>query len=61
MAPASSIPRRVLATDPSGNLNRLEKPVESPLYRCDRPDRKSPPLRIVRRLILIVLLLLLVP
>jgi monofunctional biosynthetic peptidoglycan transglycosylase len=61
MAPASSIPRRVLATDPSGNLNRLEKPAESPLYRCDRPDRKPPPLRIVRRLILIVLLLLLVP
>lgn len=60
MAGLASIPRRSPAAYPAGKLNRLENPEESPLYRRDRQPG-SPPLRLIRRLIVIVVLVLLVP
>jgi monofunctional biosynthetic peptidoglycan transglycosylase len=60
MAGLASIPRRSPAAYPAGKLNRLENPEESPLYRRNcQPG--SPPLRLIRRLIVIIVLLLLVP
>ena len=59
MACLASIPRSDPAAYPRTKLNRLENPAESPLYRMSSTGK--PALRLVRRLILIVVLLLLVP
>jgi monofunctional biosynthetic peptidoglycan transglycosylase len=61
MAGAASIPRSDPAAYPACLLNRLEKPEESPLYRSSRSNPETIPLRILRRLILIVVLLLALP
>jgi len=59
MAAPASIPCSDPAAYPRAKLNRLENPAESPLYRMSSTGK--PALRLVRRLILIVVLLLLVP